>query len=105
MKSYKEYKTQNIGLSVTLESLLLLGCQNGIVVPQLLPFNTNDRFSAYVVDEEAEIDSSFHVAADFDEWLRIYDNDALANYYEADRIIVYRDSENECIIQLIGSKD
>lgn len=103
MKHYKDFNKQNIGSS-DMPILIMLGYKIGVgAVPQLLHFGEDGRYFAYVVEEnDIEIGSHYSTVAEFSKWLKIYDDDGLVNYFEADRIIVYRAAEMGCIIHLIN---
>jgi len=100
MKSYKEYDKQYIGSS-DIAALILVGItkEEG-VVSVVLHFGGDDAYSAYIVDEEAEIGNHYHKVAEFETWLKIYDDAGLVDTFEAPRIAVYRSAERGCIIHI-----
>lgn len=101
MKSYKDFEKQYIGNS-DIASLILCGNVNGKGVDlKELQFGQDASFYAYIVDENnVEIGNHYHKVAEFNYWLRIYDDTKLTKLFCADRIIVYRAGEMGCIIQL-----
>lgn len=101
MKTYKDFKKQYIGSS-DIASLILAGYKDGegfITTP--LHFGQDRSYSAYIVEGEAEIGSHYEKRAEFDTWLKIYDDEELVKTFDAKKIIVYRAAEMGCIIQVI----
>lgn len=104
MKNYKDFEKVFIGDS-DIASLILAGCEKskGLVLKEL-HFGIDNSYYAYVVDEDTEIGSHYKLAAEFDTWMKIYDDDSLVKSYTADKIKVYRAGEMGCIVQLIGKR-
>lgn len=99
-KSYKEYEKQYIGNS-DIASLILAGSSpNGMKLYDL-HFGIDDSYQAYIVDDKAVIGEHYHLEAEFNIWLKIYDDDSLVKRFNADIIRVYRAGMQGCIIQLI----
>lgn len=111
-KSYKEYDKWYIGSS-DIASLILVGHKNdeGLKLHDL-HFGIDDSYSAYIVDDNAIIGDHYKLEAEFNTWLKIYDDDGLVNSFKydgdelvkrfnADIIRVYRAGMQGCIIQLI----
>ena len=106
MKNYKDFRKIFIGDS-DIAALIMVGYKKGVgVVPQMLNFGQDDSYYAYIVDENVvEIGSHYSTVAEFSDWLRIYDDDGLVEYLEADKIIVYRAAEMGCVIHLINGNE
>lgn len=101
MKTYKDFEKQHIGSS-DIASLILAGYKDGegfVTMP--LYFGQDGSYSAYIVDDETEIGSHYEKRAEFDTWLKIYDDEGLVNTFNAKKIIVYRAAEMGCIIQVM----
>lgn len=100
MKNYKDFEKQYIGSS-DIASLILAGCnENGLSLKEL-HFGQDASYSAYIVEGEAEIGSHYHKVAEFESWLKIYDDDELVKSFRGKKITVYRAAEMGCIIQII----
>lgn len=101
MKNYKDFEKQYIGSS-DIASLILAGYKDGewfVTMP--LHFGKDGSYSAYIVEGETEIGSHYEKKAEFDSWLKIYDDEELVKTFDAKKIIVYRAAEMGCIIQII----
>lgn len=101
MKVYKDFKKQYIGSS-DIASLILAGYKKGegfVTVP--LHFGQDDSYNAYIVEGEAEIGSHYEKRAEFNSWLKIYDDEKFVKQFSGKKIIVYRAGEMGCIIQII----
>ena len=103
MRSYKSYESSYIGDS-DIAALILVGMANGDLQPKVLNFGEDGRYSAYIVDEDAEIGSHYEKQYEFTTWMTIYDDDTCVHTYHAEKIIVYRAGDFGCIIQLIHKK-
>ena len=102
MKNYKEYDRELIGAS-DIATLILAGHRDNIgLCLEKLNFGEDNEYKAYIVDEDAEIGSHYKLIAEFNCWLKIYDDDSLSYKCKADTIKVYRAGEMGCIIQLIN---
>ena len=102
MKTYKDFEKQYIGSS-DIASLILAGCKIGegfVTIP--LHFGQDDSYSAYIVEGEVEIGNHYEKRADFDSWLKIYDDEGLVKQFKGKKIIVYRAAEMGCIIQILS---
>ena len=98
--TYKEFEKKYIGGS-DIAALILVGYKdkNGVVT-ELLKFGSDGDYNAYMVPEkDVEIGKHYDLIAEFDGWLKIYDDDALTFKVVADKILVYRAGEMGCIIQ------
>lgn len=103
MRSYKSYESSYIGDS-DIAALILVGMANGDLQPKVLNFGEDGRYSAYIVDEDAEIGAHYEKQHEFTNWRTIYDDDTCVHTYHAEKIIVYRAGDFGCIIQLINEK-
>lgn len=103
MKSYKSYESSYIGDS-DIAALILVGIANGDLQPKVLNFGEDGRYSAYIVDEDAEIGSHYQKQYEFTHWMTIYDDDTCVRTYHAKKIVVYRAGNFGCVIQLIHKK-
>lgn len=103
MKSYKDYEKKFIGDS-DIASLILAGYVEGKGLDlKELHFGQDASYSAYIVEgDDVEIGSYYSKVAEFNSWMKIYDDEGLAKSFHADRIIVYRAAEMGCIIQVIN---
>lgn len=101
MKNYKDFEKEYIGSS-DIASLILAGYKEGdgfITIP--LHFGQDDSYSAYIVEGEAEIGNHYEKRAEFDSWMKIYDDEELVKSFNGKKIIVYRAAEMGCIIQIL----
>ncbi|WP_288681565.1 hypothetical protein [uncultured Eubacterium sp.] len=102
MKSYKEFDVCLLGGS-DYASLIMVGCdKEGKLVSQILPFGEDGAYRAYLVEGEAEIGSHYSLVAEFTHWMNVYDDDSMAEKFNAKRIKVFRAGEFGCIIQLLN---
>lgn len=103
MKTYKDFEKIFIGNS-DIGTLILAGFVDGKgIVTDKLIFRHDDFYYAYVVyEKDVQIGEYYHDVARFNYWVRIYDDNGLGKEFEADKIIIWRDEEIGCIIQLIG---
>lgn len=101
MKSYKNYGKRFIGVS-DIASLSLVGLEeSGRLKHAFLNFGMDGRYSAYIVDKDAEIGGHYKLRDTFYGWLKIYDDDELVVEYRGAEIKVYRAGEKGCIIQIM----
>ena len=106
MKNYKDFKKEYIGSS-DIASFILSGYKenNGLVLKEL-HFGCDGSYNAYIVDmENVEIGEHYNKIAEYDSWMKIYDDTELVKVFKADKIIVYRAAEMGCIIQLINKME
>lgn len=100
MKNYKEKKI-NLGYS-DIAALVLVGYREGVgAVAKMLEFGGDGSYSAYLVDETVDIPAHYSLTAEFNSWLKIYDDDELVAKYTAKNIKLYRAGEFGLIIQII----
>lgn len=100
MKNYKDFEKQYIGDS-DIASLILAGCDNNGLSLKELHFGMDASYHAYIVEGEVEIGSHYYKVAEFESWMKIYDDEGLVKKFNARKIIVYRAAEMGCIIQTI----
>ena len=105
MKTYKDFGKEYIGSS-DIASLILAGYVEGKGFEfKKLYFGQDDSYSAYIVEgDDVEIGSHYSKVAEFNSWMKIYDDNELTKSFYADRIVVYRAAEMGCVIQLIHEK-
>lgn len=101
MKNYKEYEEKSIGAS-DVAALILVGCDENGLKTDILNFGEDGYYSAYIVDEDAEIGAHYKKVACFESWLKIYDDDDLTYRVNAREVNIYRAGDFGCIIQVIG---
>lgn len=95
MKSYKEYEKRNIGAS-DIASLILSSPEK----VEYINFGEDGLYSAYIVDEKAEIGSHYKKVFECEYWLKIYDDFDLTLSLHGSKINVYRAGNFGCIIQI-----
>lgn len=101
MRTYKDFKKEYIGSS-DIASLILAGCDNNGLSLRELHFGGDGSYNAYIVDDDLEeIPGHYHKVAEFESWLKIYDDDGLVYSLNGEKIIVYRAADFGCIIQII----
>lgn len=102
MKDYKDFPEQFIGYS-DIACLVLAGFQKdeGFVTMPLW-FGNDGGYFAYVVDSSAIIGSHYVKVAEFNSWLKIYDDDGGMKEFKGSRINVFRAGEMGCIIQVLN---
>ena len=64
MRSYKSYESSYIGDS-DIAALILAGISDGSLQSKVLDFGEDGRYSAYIVDEDAEIGSHYEKQHEF----------------------------------------
>lgn len=102
MKTYKDFEKQYIGSS-DITSLILAGYKEGegfVTMP--LHFGQDASYNAYIVEGEAEIGSHYEKRAEFESWMKIYDDEELVKSFKGNKIIVYRAAEMGCIVQILS---
>lgn len=107
MKSYKDFNKEFIGDS-NISTLIMIGYDNiekdGLSLKKLV-FGEDGHYMSYIVRGEANIGSHYKLVAEFEYWLKIYDDDGLVRVLRANVIKVYRAGEIGCIIQLLNKED
>ena len=91
---YKDY-SQSLGFS-DIANLTLRVADKSII----LQFGEDGEYKTYVIDQETEVPSHYHLVDEGSHWLKIYDDEKLVGYFVADDIKVYRAGERGCLIQL-----
>lgn len=96
MKSYKDYPKMYLGSS-DVASLTIRTPWDAVP----LWFGQDGTYSAYIVDEYAEIGAHYQRVFVGRDWVRIYDDTELTASFIGRLIKVYRAGEFGCIIQVI----
>lgn len=104
MRDYHTYGKVYIGSS-DVATVILAGMKPRGVGTMTLHFGGDDDYSAYLVDENAEIGSHYKLKGIFRSWLKVYDDDGLVLDIRAKEIRVYRAGEYGCIIQTFGQNN
>lgn len=100
MKSYKDFGKEYIGSS-DIASLVMVGYKEGEgVVPQMLNFGRDGSYRGYIVKGSAEIGEHYEKVCEYENWLRLYDDNGLTWRFTGERITVYRAGEMGCIFQI-----
>lgn len=113
MTDYHEYKKISLGCS-DIASLTIRTCavpgESPCTILKALDFGEDGSYSAYLVDDDAEIGEHYEVVCEGHFWMTIYDDNGVAAKIDAhDRvdggtIRVYRAGMRGCIIQVSGEK-
>ena len=101
MKDYHEYKKVYIGDS-DIATLILAGAGDDGVKAIPLHFEEDADYQAYVVDEQAAIGDHYQLKAEFESWMKVYDDHSFVREFVARKIKVYRTGMRGCIIQLLN---
>ena len=102
MKTYKDFEKQYIGSS-DIASLILAGYKEREGITTIpLHFGQDGSYSAYIVEGETEIGSHYEKRAEFESWMKIYDDEELIKSFNGKKMIVYRAAEMGCIIQILN---
>lgn len=95
MKTYKDFPKEYIGDS-DIASLIFAGPRH----VEYIDFGGDGSYSAYMVsDKTAAIGEHYQLVAEFQHWLRIYDDNVRVKKIRADHIKVYQAGMFGCIIQ------
>lgn len=103
MRDHHEYNKISIGSS-DVAALILVGFsskEKGLK-SSILKFGEDNSYRAYIVDGECEIPTHYILEAEFNSWMKIYDDEGLTYDTNADIIRVYRAGGMGVIIQLIN---
>lgn len=100
MKNYKEYERTYIGSS-DYAALLVSGCKDGKLDSQYIHFGEDGIYNAYIVDGNAKIGNHYELECEFENWLKVYDDQGLVETFYAKHIKIYTAGDFGCIIQLI----
>lgn len=105
MKTYKDFEKIRIGRS-DISQLLFVGpsgdpgkTERGTLA-KLIPFRYGGEYEAYIVKGNAEIDARYHLEVTFRGWMWVYDDSGKVGEFKGYFIMVYRDEEMGCIIQI-----
>ena len=104
MRDYHEYKKVYIGDS-DIATLILVGCGDDGVKAIPLHFGEDANYQAYIVDEQASIGEHYELKAEFDTWMKVYDDHSFVREFVARKIKVYRAGMRGCIIQLLNDSE
>ena len=101
MKHYKS-NIHYIGSS-DYASLVLAGHVNrqGFTVQQL-HFGCDGEFWAYEIDQTYAVPDHYYFVAEFDHWMKIYDDSELTKHYIGRKIKVYRAGDFGALIQILS---
>ena len=100
MNNYKKYEKEVIGSS-DIATLIAVGCYENGLKTGMIHFGSDGVYSAYIVDQDAEIAEHYKKVDSFTDWLKIYDDEGLAFDVYGKEINIYRAAEMGCIIQVI----
>lgn len=107
MKNYKDYEKKHIGDS-DIACLILAGFKtdydankdDDYILCKPLHFGEDGTYDAYVVDADTEIPVHYEKRAEFQSWIKVYDDNGLVKRFDGGRITVYRSGSFGCIIQI-----
>lgn len=100
MKSYKEFKRQHIGSSDI--ARLIIDTPDKV---QWIDFGEDGEYSAYIVDDSAEIGEHYTQIFSACGWAHIFDDFGRTASFNAQQINIYRAGSFGCIIQLIDEEE
>lgn len=106
MKNYKDFGKEYIGSS-DIATLILVGCRDdndteeGLKIKELR-FGGDGAYTAYIVDETAEIGKHYQLLDTFYYWLKVYDDNQVTFEVFCDWAKVYTAGAYGCIIQIKG---
>ncbi|MBR3361143.1 MAG: hypothetical protein IKG39_07375 [Lachnospiraceae bacterium] len=100
MKDYHEYKKKDIGAS-DIAALVVVGWTQEGVNAKMLNFGEDGSYSAYIVDEAAEIPESYELVMEFESWVKIYDDSDLMFAASGRNIRIFRRGMQGCIIRIV----
>ena len=100
MKHYKD-NIDYIGSS-DYSSLILAGHVNeqGFTT-QELHFGCDGEYWAYEIDETYEVPDHYDLVAEFDHWVKIYDDSELTKHHRGKKIKIYRAWDFGALVQII----
>ncbi len=99
MINYKNYFKKEIGTSDYASLIICMPMKEGLI--KEMTFGQDGTYTAYIVDEEAEIGNHYKLIAEGEKWLKIYDDEGISFRIEGKTIKIYRAAEMGCIIQII----
>ena len=104
MKTYKDFREINIGMS-DVASLIMMGIKETGRSLEFLNFGEDGEYYAYLIhrkeNEPVEIGEHYKKVATFTNWLKIYDDYESTLDIKGKVINVYRAGEFGCIIEVI----
>ncbi|MCM1299963.1 MAG: hypothetical protein NC203_09735 [Firmicutes bacterium] len=105
MKNYKDCEKTYIGASDRCLLTLMGGEETGGMKADLLMFNQDGEYSAYIADEETEIPKHYEKRTTFSTYVDIYDDAdpeklSLKKTYKGSKIEFYRAGSFGCIIKV-----
>lgn len=98
---YHKFERAYIGSS-DYATLVLVGNTPDGVKASCLHFGWDDGYLAYIVDATAKIEEHYTLVAQYEDWLRVYDDTELTRRFDAPKIEVFRAGAMGCIIRLLG---
>jgi len=99
MRSYKTYPRHYLGCSDVAGLTVVHPGE-----PFTLKFGSDGDYSAYFVDEAAEIPAHYQHVATVHGWMWIFDDFMRRYNARADEIKIFRAGDFGCIVQLIGEE-
>lgn len=99
MVGYKSFLTKSIGSS-DYAALIAVGCGAGGLTSRIINFGGDGDYDAYIVPEEAEVGEHYKAVAEFENWVRIYDDTSMSAKFEGSKITIYRAGKFGCIIKV-----
>ena len=104
MKNYKDFSREYIGSS-DIASLVMVGCKDNVgAVAELLRFGKDGDYSAYVCEGEVSIGDHYELVAEFNTWLKIYDDEKLIRKFKGRAIRIYRAGQEGVIVNILDKK-
>ena len=97
MKSYKSYEKKTLGSSDIASLIFRTWDKVG-----LIEFGGDGEYSAYIVDEDAEIGEHYQKVVSATHWLDLYDDNARTMRFSGAEINVFRAGCFGIIIQVIN---
>lgn len=95
MKTYKDFPKEYIGDSDIAQLIFAGTCEAKYIL-----FGEDGSYNAYMVnDKNASIGEHYQLEAEFDHWVRIFDDNTRVKEISADHIKVYRSGMFGCVIQ------
>lgn len=99
-RDYHDYEKILLGCS-DIAALTLTGIKDEIgLTSQILHFNIDACYKAYLVDENAEIGGHYHKVAEFEAWVKVYDDDELVRTLRGRKIEFFRAGDAGCIVKV-----
>lgn len=83
-------------------TLILAGNKgNGMCLEQLR-FSNKGRYHAAIVDANESISSQYEQIAEFYNWLKVYDDEGISLFLRGEKIIIYKNPVDSCIIKVVA---